>query len=116
MAREIDYECLKCSEQDWRGKIQPECFKGTACYKKRSWYRKIDQYRENARKHHHYLKYAQGNCCICQSDKDLQAHHIKAQINGGEHTKSNVMTLCVVCHSVVTKYYQAIRGLKQVES
>ena len=117
MGKPICQKCLDCSKISFRGEIaRPECWAGKACEKKRSWYRNIDHYREIARKNHHYHRYDQDHCAMCSSTENLQAHHIKAQINGGEHTKTNIMTLCETCHRLITKYYQAIRGLKQVES
>ncbi len=112
----INEKCLACSKVSFRGEVtRPDCWAGHACEKKRSYYRKLDKYRAINRRNHHYIKYAHGNCAICSSNEQLEAHHINAQTNGGEHTKLNIMTLCNKCHSIVTKYYQAIRGLKQIE-
>ena len=81
--------------------------------KKRSYYRKIEYYRQKQRSYHHYLKYCKGNCAICSSTTELQVHHIQAQSLGGESTKDNVITVCLNCHKFITKYYQAVRGINK---
>ena len=119
MGKPICQKCLECSKVDFHGladSAKPECWIPGPCTRKRNYYRYLPAKREYERKRHHYLKYAQGNCCICSATENLQAHHIKPQAIGGQHTKTNVMTLCESCHRLITKYYQAIRGLKQVES
>jgi len=116
MGKPISVKCLECSKTNWRGLVEPECFHPTRCARKRNYYRYLDVKRQYERKRHHYLKYCQGNCALCSATENLQAHHIQSQANGGEHTKSNVMTLCYNCHQLITRYYQAIRGLRQVEA
>lgn len=116
MGRPVSQKCIDCSKLSFKeGFPKPICWSNSACPKKRSYYRKLEYYREAQRKNHHYIKYASDHCALCQSISELQVHHIKPQLNGGEHTKDNTMTLCPQCHSVITKYYQAIRGLKQLD-
>lgn len=116
MGKPINEKCLACSKVDFHGvddHQKPECWVAARCYKKRNYYKYLEVKRTYQRKIHYYLRYCQGNCAICQSTEQLQAHHIKAQSLGGEHTKTNVMTLCSACHATVTRYYQAVHGLKQ---
>jgi hypothetical protein len=116
MPRPISKKCQECSTHWFKGThIRPKCYIEGACQRKRNYYRYLDKKREYERKHHHYLRYFDGKCAICDSVNILQVHHIKSQFNGGEHTSSNCMTLCAICHAIITKYYQAIRGIKQVE-
>lgn len=38
-------------------------------------------------------------CTICGSSLNLQVHHINPIKNGGSHSKDNLTTLCLECHS-----------------
>lgn len=114
MGMPLNEKCMECAKSSFDGK-KPDCYKKGACEKKKCYYRNLDHYRMINRRNHHYIKYAGDKCAICSSVEELQAHHIEAQINGGEHTRTNIMTLCDKCHHVITRYYQAIRGIKQLE-
>ena len=118
MGKPISEKCLACSKVDFHGiadSHKPECWIASQCYRKRNYYRNLEVKRAYERKRHHYLKYAKGDCSLCNSKENLQAHHIEPKLIGGLHTKTNIMTLCESCHRFITKYYQAIHGLIQVE-
>ena len=116
MGRPINEKCQKCSEVSFRFMKEadrPSCYVASRCQRKRNYYRYLESKRRYQRRSHHYLRYSDTACAICQAEHDLEVHHINAQSNGGESTKTNCMTLCVACHRIITKYYQAIRGLNQ---
>ena len=119
MGLPVNEKCLMCSKLSFKTKEgrkkRPECYVASACDKKRCYYRRLEHYRAINRRNHHYIKYRQDKCSICSNTEQLESHHIDAQCTGGEHTKNNIMALCNNCHKIITKYYQAIRGLKQVE-
>lgn len=118
MSKPICQKCVECSKISFRGvedKDKPGCWIVGACTRKRNYYKNIDQKRTYYRQKHHYIKYCTGVCALCKSTEKIEVHHIQPQLNGGEHTINNTMTLCNVCHGIITNYYKAIRGIKQVE-
>lgn len=44
------------------------------------------------------LKSYQGGCLKCGSKENLEIHHIRPRMLGGEHNMGNVMLLCKKCH------------------
>ena len=40
-------------------------------------------------------------CQICQKKTDLHIHHIRKRVNGGNHSPSNLVTLCNSCHRYI---------------
>lgn len=40
----------------------------------------------------------QSFCAMCGSDKDLQYHHVRRPIHGGENDPKNIIVLCADCH------------------
>jgi len=113
MSKPINNKCLECSKQNWRGnKEEPKCYIKSICGKKRSYYRKLDYYRAKARAYHRYLKFLGDKCLVCGSTDKLEAHHIESQALGGEDSNTNIVTLCNVCHRVITIYNRRL-GLER---
>lgn len=40
-------------------------------------------------------------CRVCGSTNELHVHHIRYRSQGGDHSPSNLVTLCRVCHEKV---------------
>lgn len=40
-------------------------------------------------------------CQICQKTTDLHIHHVRKRVNGGDHSPSNLVTLCSSCHRYI---------------
>jgi 5-methylcytosine-specific restriction endonuclease McrA len=105
MPKPLNKKCLECSKQNWRGnKEEPKCYIKSVCGKKRSYYRKLDYYRAKARELHRYIKFMGDKCLVCGSTANLEGHHHKSQTRGGEDSRENIVTLCAVCHKVITIY------------
>jgi len=85
---------------------------GDRCEKKRAYYRKIDHYRLKLRQYHRYLKFLGDKCIVCGKAEQLEAHHIKPQVLGGEDSDVNIVTLCKECHKVITIYNRRL-GLEK---
>jgi uncharacterized protein YlaI len=117
MPKPVNQKCLECSKVSFKAwpVEKPECWEPSKCTRKRNYYKYLDKKRAYELRIHHYNKYRDGKCVICDSVDNLQSHHIQPQSIGGLHTKDNIATLCGNCHSVITKYYQAVRGLKASE-
>ena len=116
MSKPINEKCLDCAlnyKRDLRKtnvnyKPEPSCWAGKPCYRKRTYYRRLEEYRKKQRDYHRYLR-EKGDCChICKRIKDLEVHHVKPQSIGGVDHKSNLMTLCKKCHRVITNYYKTL--------
>lgn len=58
------------------------------------------------------IKFRGDKCCLCRKTKNLEAHHILPQYNGGENKKYNIITLCTSCHKVITNYHRTIGYIK----
>ena len=106
MGRKTNIKCLECSKVNWRRKenAEPKCYVKLVCGKKRSYYRNIEHYRAKLRQYHRYIKFLGDKCFVCGSTERLEAHHAQSQASGGLDTESNIVTLCSVCHKVITIY------------
>jgi len=49
---------------------------------------------------------------VCGKAEQLEAHHIKPQVLGGEDSDVNIVTLCKECHKVITIYNRRL-GLEK---
>ena len=110
MANKINNKCLECSKTNWRVKNnkEPSCYIKRVCGKKRSYYRNIEHYRAKLRAYHRYLKFLGDKCFVCGSKDKLEAHHIEPQAMGGEDIQTNIVTLCSVCHKVISIYHRRL--------
>lgn len=88
-------------------KNKPSCWV-KSCSRKRSYYRNLEENRKKQREAHRYIKYCGNYCALCQSEGNLEVHHVKPQSKGGEDSWTNVITLCSECHSLISKYYSAV--------
>lgn len=109
MGKPINIKCQECASYRFpRGTNKPDCFVPVRCDKKRVRYRQLEHYRKIARQTHRYIKWLKEECYLCHSKEDLEGHHVKQQVNGGEDTQDNIMTLCKKCHRIITNYEKAI--------
>jgi 5-methylcytosine-specific restriction endonuclease McrA len=105
-------KCKACASVNWRlGENrfnQPKCYVKKRCGKKRAYYRKHEEYKAKLRAGHRYLKFLDNHCLLCNSIIDLEVHHIIPQSRGGTDDWSNLVTLCSICHRIITTYYRRI--------
>lgn len=47
-------------------------------------------------------------CAICQSEKDIEMHHMIPLFLGGTTEKENCISLCRNCHTAVTQYQKSL--------
>lgn len=47
-------------------------------------------------------------CAICQSEKDIEMHHMIPLFLGGTTEKENCISLCCNCHTAVTQYQKSL--------
>lgn len=120
MAKEINTKCFECAQQDFphlrptniRYKQKPDCWVETACPKKRSYYRKLDEYRQKQREYHEYIKYKGDKCVLCKSKDSLEVHHVLPQYHEIDHNVRNLITLCLKCHRIITAYHRTIKYIE----
>jgi len=115
MSKPINQKCSECPFKVKRinSRNKPECYEPKTCQRKRNYYRYLKKNRKIQRTYHRYLKFKGDKCALCKSKDNLQVHHIKEQLKGGDDKKSNLMTLCYPCHIVVTKYSRALHQLEE---
>lgn len=59
-----------------------------------------------------YIKIRDDNkCAICGSTLNLQVHHINPIRNGGDHSKENLITLCLECHAKQENHSENLKKL-----
>ncbi len=106
MAKAINNKCLECSKTSRIGirKVKPDCYNISICAHRRSYYRQLEHYRAKAREYHRYIKFMGNKCLVCGSTDKLEGHHHISQVSGGEDIKDNIVTLCSVCHNIITIY------------
>jgi len=114
MPRGINKQCNACSKIVFpkRNCVKPKCYNVLSCPKKRCYYRRIEHYRSKLRQYHRYIKFLDNKCFVCGSIKNLEAHHIEPQVLGGLDIECNIVTLCTVCHKVITIYNRRL-GLER---
>jgi 5-methylcytosine-specific restriction endonuclease McrA len=48
-------------------------------------------------------------CKICRAREGLHAHHIKFRSHGGDDIRSNLLTVCSICHEAIHQRYVIVR-------
>ena len=110
----ISTKCQDCSTKSFRKHgTKPKCYKRDTCAKKRSYYRKIEYYRQKLREYHRYLKFKGDRCALCKAVDNLEVHHIEPQARQGRDIPGNVLTLCKSCHKTITAYTRAL-GIERI--
>lgn len=120
MAKPINDKCLNCALTYKPGlrvthvhyQPVPSCWETKTCSRKRNYYKHLEEKRKKQRLDHSYIKYSTDRCNLCSLVVGLEAHHIIPQAQGGKDVKNNIMTLCMSCHKMITRYQNACRSIQ----
>lgn len=104
--RKINPKCFECSKvpRDTFVWNRPDCYDFKNCRKKRSYYRDYENNKLKQSKWHKWRQFIETECFICGSRDDLEIHHVHARASDRDDTRGNTVTLCHVCHSVITRF------------
>ena len=100
----INKTCLECASIKYPRGQKPACYHRDRCRRKRFYYKHLEQCKEYMRNHHKWLKFKKNKCFVCSSTTTLEVHHIEPRCRGGLSVPDNTVTLCGVCHKVITIY------------
>ena len=97
------FECSKVPRHVFRMN-HPDCYHASNCRRMRSYYRNYDVNKLKQSKWHKWRQFKTDRCFVCDSKDNLECHHIHARVDDKDDVEENVVTLCLTCHSVITRF------------
>lgn len=89
--------CIDCKKKQRKQNYQTNKHKESERAKNNQYYRSA----EWRRTREYVINRDYQQCVLCQTDQQLEVHHIIERAKGGNDTPSNLVTLCKSCHTSI---------------